>query len=320
VDRVVKAVVVGAGSIGRRHVSALLARPDVESVTVVTAWPGASSALAADRRLTYTTPGTPVDADVAFVAVDTDRHIAAATPLVQAGIDTLVEKPISHRREDVDALAAAANESGALVCVGYNLRFLPAVAELRDLVASGALGRLLFARFEAGQYLPAWRPDRDYRETYSAFRTRGGGVGLDLSHELDVMRFVLGDPASWRVAARHVSNLDIDSDDLFEGCYDYVGGAVSTVHLDYLSPRLVRAYRVVGEKGESFVDIAKAFSTVTTQANVHTSDDPDSFDVAATYPAQLDAFLSQREGVSTPIATLAEGVRVLELLEDSNAK
>lgn len=314
-----KAVVIGAGSIGRRHVSVLLARPDVERITVVTSWHEAAIALPSDERITLAAPGVTVDADIAIVAVQTDRHIAAAMPWVQAGIDTLIEKPLSQSRAGLGALEAAARTSGALVCVGYNLRFLPSVATLREAVGSGMLGRVLYARFEAGQYLPAWRPDRDYRETYSAFRSRGGGVALDLSHEVDAMRFILGDPLHWQVVSRHVSDLEIDSDDLFEGRYDYEGGAISSIHLDYLAPSLVRAYRVLGEGGEMLVDVANARTVLVTRDGVRVSDDFASFDVAGTYPAQLDAFLAAREGVETPIAMLADGIRVLDLLEDSRA-
>ena len=315
-----KAIVAGAGSIGRRHVASLLCRSDVERVTVVTSWPGAAAAMPADARLAIVAPGDPVDADIAIVAVETDRHIATATQLVEAGVDTLIEKPLSHSRTGIDALAAVARESGALVCVGYNLRFLPALAALREAVVGGTLGRVLYARFEAGQYLPDWRPDRDYREIYSASRARGGGVALDLSHEVDAMRFVLGDPVDWQVVSRHVSDLAIESDDIFEGRYDYDGGAIAAVHLDYLAPRLVRAYRVLGEDGDMLVDVANARTVVTTRSEVRVIEDPEQFAVGATYPAQLDAFLAARDGAETPIATLADGIRVLDLLEDSHAR
>ena len=316
-----RAAVIGSGSIGRRHVSALVARADVERITVVTSWEGGAAALPDDPRIAVIAPGKAFDADVAIVAVDTDRHVAAAIPLLERGIDTLIEKPLSHTRDGLDALASATAASGARAFVGYNLRFLPAVRLLRDLVSSGALGRVLYARFEAGQYLPDWRPGRDYRETYSASCARGGGVALDLSHEIDAMRFVVGDPRAASVVRRHVSDLEIDSDDLFEGRYDLAGGAIASVHLDYLAPHRVRAYRVLGSAGEATCDIANGTLTVTHLGGEPTAEtDPALFNVAATYPAQIDAFLAAHAGGDgDTLATLAEGTRVLELLEDSHA-
>lgn len=319
-DRLVKAVVIGAGSIGRRHVVALLARDDIERVTVVTSWPGAAENLPVDERIVLTAPGAAFEAEVGIVAVETDRHIDAALPLVTAGIHVLIEKPVSHRREGLTALRDAATDSGAGVFVGYNLRFLPALTALRNAVADGTFGRVLYARFEAGQYLPDWRPGRDYRQTYSASHTRGGGVALDLSHEVDAMRYVLGDPLDWRVSSRHVSALEIDSDDLFEGQYEYESGAVVSVHLDYLAPRRVRAYRVLGDRQEVTLDVANARTVTFSEGGETVLSDRPAFDVPATYPAQLDAFLTAARGVSvTQLATLDDGVRVLELLEARDA-
>jgi len=316
----VRAAVIGSGSIGRRHVSALLAHADVERVTVVTSWAGGASMLPDDPRLEVVAPDVAFEVDVAVVAVDTDRHVAAALPLLMRGIDTLIEKPLSHTHDGLDALVAAAQESGAQAFVGYNLRFLPVVRMLRDLVGSESLGRVLYARFEAGQWLPDWRPERDYRETYSASAVRGGGVALDLSHEIDAMRFVLGDPQTVNVERFHVSDLEIDSDDLFEGRYDLVGGGIVSVHLDYLAPQRVRVYRVLGSSGEAICDIANGAFTVTRDGVTDTHDDAALFDVAATYPAQIDAFLAAHAGgVGDVLATFADGVRVLELLEDSHA-
>lgn len=319
-DRVVRVAVIGSGSIGRRHVSALLARADVERVTVVTSWADGAAALPDDPRLEVVAPDAAFEADAAIVAVETDRHVAAAMPLLERGIDTLIEKPLSHTRDGLDALVAAAQESGARVFIGYNLRFLPAVRMLRGIVGSGVLGRVLYARFEAGQWLPDWRPGRDYRETYSASAARGGGVALDLSHEIDAMCFVLGDPRTVSVERRHVSDLEIDSDDLFEGRYDLPGGGMASVHLDYLAPRRVRTYRALGSDGEAVCDIANGTFTVTRDGVTDTHDDAALFDVAATYPAQVDAFLAAHAGgAGDVLATLADGVRVLELLEDAHA-
>ena len=84
-------------------------------------------------------------------------------------------------------------------------------------ISSGAIGSLYFAEIEVGQYLPAWSPLSDYRESYSARKERGGGAASDLSHEIDYMRYLFGDPVSWKIMKSKVSDLDINCEDVFKG-------------------------------------------------------------------------------------------------------
>ena len=78
--------------------------------------------------------------------------------------------------------------------VAYNLRFLPVFREIERILREAVIGQTLFVRIEAGQHLGAWRPARPYALGYSASTARGGGVALDLSHELDYMRMLFGHP------------------------------------------------------------------------------------------------------------------------------
>ena len=102
------------------------------------------------------------------------------------------------------------------VYVGYNLRFHPLINKIRALCR----GRKLWTiHVFCGSYLPDWRPGRDYRETSSAMRDSGGGVLLDLSHELDYIQWLAGRLEVDHAVSEKVSDLEIDSDDilLFSG-------------------------------------------------------------------------------------------------------
>ena len=125
--------------------------------------------------------------------------------------------------------------------VAYNLRFHPLVTRTRELLT----GRTpLNAQFHVGQYLPDWRPGTDYAASYSASAAKGGGVLRDLSHELDLTRFLLG---SWkRVTALggHFSELAIDSDDQFSVLMETARCPLVGVHMDYLSRTVRRGYTI----------------------------------------------------------------------------
>ncbi|MGE4553641.1 MAG: Gfo/Idh/MocA family protein [Desulfovibrionaceae bacterium] len=204
-----RCLVVGHGSIGARHARLLAAAGhEVRLVTSRPApfpgWPTLDAALDAGP------------ADYVVVATPTALHHEALETLARRGFSgtTLVEKPHFDRPRPLPSLAGPLR-------VAYNLRFHPAVRELAGMLPGR---RILSMHLYAGQYLPDWRPGRDYAACYSARRDLGGGMLRDLSHELDLACHLAG---PWReVAARggHVSDLDMDADDLFclllatEGC------------------------------------------------------------------------------------------------------
>ena len=199
------------------------------------------------------------------------------------------------------------------------MRFLGAIRYLKESVAQGIIGDPYFGRIEVGYSLPLWRPDRDYRTLYSASSAKGGGVALDLSHEVDYMRYLFGQPRSWKVVRTKVSSLEIDTDDLFEGVYRFDNGFVCSVHMDYLQPHRRREIRILGSKGSIACDLTG--SLLRTQAEgceeVCVTDER-MFDVPGTYVEEMRHFVASVKGVEEPCVTLDDGIEALKLLQDSH--
>jgi predicted dehydrogenase len=245
-----RALVVGLGSIGRRH-----ARN----------WAALGLGPVAVCRQTNTTQPEPlgIDArefrdldealddrpDVVLVTNPTSLHVATACKAVQAGAHVFVEKPISHTLEGVAHLLSEAERSQKLLMVGYNLRFHPGLARLRQLLEHGAIGKTVSARAEAGEYLPDWHPWEDYRTSYSGRAGLGGGALLTFSHELDSLCWVLGAPSRVAAIAAHASSLEIDTEDVGELILQFPNGPLASVHVDYLRRPPSRSLEIVGEEG-----------------------------------------------------------------------
>ncbi|WP_206951650.1 Gfo/Idh/MocA family protein [Trinickia acidisoli] len=198
-------LVIGYGSIGARH--ARLAAALGADVACVTSHPGAPFPRFASiaHALAESRPGHVV------IANATGLHAQTLQELARAGFDgrVLVEKPLCSTLDEIDEMPAALPFH---VAVAYNLRFHPLIQALRDALA----GRPLYsACFYAGQYLPQWRPDRDYRTSYSAHSDQGGGVLRDLSHEIDLALWLCGRPRSITAVGGHLSHLEIASDDVY---------------------------------------------------------------------------------------------------------
>lgn len=246
-------IVVGAGSIGQRHLRNLLAlghdvvavfepgdarRDEVRRVAP------ARCLVTGDERAVFER-----DADAAVICSPTHCHLDQALAAVRRGWHVFVEKPLSHTLAGIDALVDEAARGRRAVLVGCNLRFLPSLQLVRRLVEDGRIGRPLSARAHCGYYLPYWRPATDYRDGYGARQATGGGIILDSIHEFDYLTWLLGVPREVFAYAGKVSTLEIDTEDTADVLMRFDYGTVANVHLDYLQRTYRRSCDLIGEDG-----------------------------------------------------------------------
>jgi predicted dehydrogenase len=174
------------------------------------------------------------------------------------------------------------------------------------------LGRIVRADLEAGQWLPDWRPDQDYRKSYSAHRTQGGGVLLDLIHEVDAALWLLGDFEHVDGYAVHASSLEIDSDDCAGILMARGGGPITSVRVDYVSRKPVRKYTVVGDRATATWDL-RASKIILDDMNGSQSIQlaANAFDVSTTYLSAMRELLDAIKFNRPSAQPLEEGVRAL---------
>ncbi|HEC14314.1 MAG TPA: Gfo/Idh/MocA family oxidoreductase, partial [Rhodospirillales bacterium] len=185
-----KLLIVGLGSIGRRHVA--VAR-ELEPGMEIMALRRAGSACGDVVVFTSLDEALNARPDAVIIANPAPLHVATAQAFVEAGKHVLIEKPLSDRLDGIDKLLASSRRRGTVLQVGYCLRFHPSLIAMKQAVAEGRIGRILSLRAEVGHYLPDWRPGSDYRSAVSARRDLGGGVLLELSHEIDLARWLAGE-------------------------------------------------------------------------------------------------------------------------------
>ncbi len=259
--------------------------------------------------------GWNMSPDVAIITTPTSSHLQLAIEATRRGCHFFVEKPLSDTLEGVDQLVAAVAEAGIVSLVGCNMRFHPGVRALKKLVDAGALGSILSAHFEFGQYLPDWRPLDDYRTTYSARRDLGGGVILDAIHELDYATWLLGDVSDVACFADHVSKLEIDTEDAASILLRFRAGAVAEVHLDYVQRAYSRSCKLVGELGTARWDYTRPDLEVYL---AHTKEWRttrlfDEWDPNAMYLDEFQHFLRCLDGEEMPLSDVVAGRNTLSL-------
>lgn len=247
-------LVVGLGSIGQRH--ARLARALLPNVRIAALRHGPTQEAVAgiERNFSTMAEALAFAPQAAVVANPANHHLGAARALVAAGVPTLIEKPLADRRDGVEQMLAVAKSKGVPVLTAYNLRFVPSLMHLREAVCEGLIGRVLSVRAEVGQYLPDWRPEMDYRQSVSARRALGGGALLELSHELDYLRWIFGEVDWVQAFTGRQSSLEIDVEDTVHLIMGFVSAGatpppVATVTLDFVRRDTTRGCTVIGEQG-----------------------------------------------------------------------
>ncbi|WP_334156911.1 Gfo/Idh/MocA family protein [Oryzomicrobium sp.] len=308
------------GSIGQRHLRNLRATyPDAE-IAVWRRSGGADEAppAGADRLCLSLEEVLAFLPEAAIIASPASVHLEAALALAGAGVHLLVEKPLSVSAVGIDALIHLCQARDVILMVGYNLRFMPSLMRLRELVRAGAIGQVLSARAEVGQYLPDWRPAADYRQGVTARAALGGGVLLELSHDIDYLLWTLGLPARVTAAGGKYSDFDWDVEDLAELLLEYDNPRrLVSIHLDMLQRSPTRTCRVVGSEGVLLwdciadrLDLFQAADRQWRQVDVLRLDDKNLM-----YIDQLTAFVDCVRTGRQPTCTGGEGRQVLQVVD-----
>jgi predicted dehydrogenase len=265
-----------------------------------------------------TGPAALGSADLVVVATDTSRHVADTTAALDAGSRrVLLEKPVAPTGDEARPIAS--HRRAADVWVAAPLR---AHLGFRHLLTQVDLvGRPVSAHVRCQSWLPDWRPDRDYRESYSARRDEGG-VLRDLVHELDYAEVLLGPPSLLAACLEQHGPLDIEAEQAATLLWQTPAATV-TCRLDYITRPPSRGITIRGPEGGLDWDLTTA--TVThldaaggTRTTSFLADlDRDTVmttQARAALELTPDAAPAQRHTAGAP-ATLAEGLATLGLCD-----
>ncbi len=288
-----KVAVIGLGNIAtryRRNLKSLF--PNVE-LLVMSASGRIPTEEISDSDGIVTSIEALIEANVELVIVASPApfHAQHSIPLIEAGIPTLIEKPVTTTCEDANAIKKAIDEHGTPVAVGYCLRYLPSAQKLKVLLDNKAIGTLYNVHIEIGQYLPDWRPSKDYRECVSANEKLGGGALFELSHELDYAQWLLGPLKLQHAILRSSDELDLQVEDMADILALTESGAVASIHLDFLQRKAHRQCSFVGSEGRIDWDLILNQLTLTTAAETKVLYSEPEWDKNQMYLAMVTDFI-----------------------------
>ena len=300
-----KVLIIGLGSIALKHIKAL--QELYPSVVIY--------ALRRKGEPSKGIKGVIEIFDMDEIAVDTLSFILISNP-TSVHYDTIqkvirYKKPLFIEKPLFGALSKEANDlvmevgrQGIPTYVACNLRFLESIVKIKELLVGRRVNEV---NVYCGSYLPDWRPNVDFRKVYSANKEMGGGVHIDLIHELDYVYWLFGAPTRTQSFFNNKSSLNITAYDYANYLWEYDDFSVSVV-LNYYRRDSKRTLEVLTEEGTFLVDLLK---------NIISYNDKLVFQSSQlslqTYTAQMQFFVEEILNKQTKFNTIVEGYKVLEL-------
>ena len=315
-----KFLCIGSGSIGKRHMRNLLSigfdpsdivavdpREDrlreVKDLGISTVYSSFEKAI---NSGTY---------DAAIVCSPTSMHIDQGIELANRGVHMLMEKPLAHNLEGINELKSAISNKKVTLLMAYIFRFSPLTKKVKELLNSGAIGKVLYIRGEFSEYLPDWHPYEDYRSYYMAEKEQGGGSILDQSHIMDMVHHLFGSFDTVFALNGNLSELEVNSDDYSELAIRLKNGIIASIHTDIFGRDHKKQLEIKGESGnilwnptENLVSYYNAEEKVKYQYNKFSND----FNL--NYIEELNHFISCIQGKEVPLASLEDGIETMELI------
>ena len=159
--------------------------------------------------------------DIVYITNPIYKHMQFAIKFAKKGANLFIEKPLSHNLENISLLKDLARRKNIKISVGYQLRFHPGIKLIKKILKEKKLGKLQSGIFHFGEYLPLMHKYEDYTKTHMSKKNQGGGAVLCLSHEVDLIRYLLGEPKQIKSSIKKLSNLKINVEDTLEAKLKY---------------------------------------------------------------------------------------------------
>ncbi len=235
----IRAAVIGVGYLGRFHAQKYASLDGVDLIGVVDTDEGRAAEIAAECA---TKAFTDFDAiaekvDAVSVAVPTSLHAQVAIPLLERGINVLLEKPMAGTIAESEQIIAAAEKSGAVLQIGHLERFNPALVKLAPSITQP-------------MFIEAHR--------ISPFKERGADVDVILDimiHDIDIILSLVKSPIS-SIEAVGVPVLT-DAVDISNARLRFESGCIANITASRISADVMRKIRIFQPDSYISIDCAK---------------------------------------------------------------
>lgn len=307
-------VIVGLGSIGRRHARLLSQSQDVNLAYCDSQ--KEMLALAEKEIGNYPqyldfTSALDSQPDAMVIATPHHLHVEQTLAAIERNIHVLCEKPLSDSLTEAEKLAYAASQSSAIVHIGFHLHFHPGLMRLKELISKGKLGTILHAHCRVGSYITLVNSASRYQETTE------GALLMDYAHQPDILYWLLQlAPKSVHVTAGKSGSMEFTSNPNFLAMTStYDQPMISTVHLNYIQMPERHEYEIVGDEGWALLDgntgeLRIGYKSANKELHEHFPFERDQM-----YRDEHTAFLEAITGDRSPETSIQDGLISMRIID-----
>lgn len=249
-----KILIAGLGSIGQRHLKVLeeagfsnisVTDPDPKSVQkALGMYPDVKPVNSLEAGLSQ-------KPDAVFILTPPKLHIPMAIMAAESGCSIFCEKPLSDSFDQIEELQKMVLKNKVTFAIGLCFRYHAGILELKRILDSGRLGRLISIRSIMGEHFPTVRPD--YKTLFSS---KYSGA-FDLIHDLDLALWFAGQSVSdVHCIYGNYSDIDIEAPDLAEIMLNFKNHCIATVHLDFFHQPRKRQIELICTGGTAEIDFS----------------------------------------------------------------
>ena len=250
-----KILVIGSGSIAQRHISNLVLLGH-EVLVHSKFFAGRDLVIDGVKLKVIEDPNWVVYGGV-VIANSTNEHMPFALLCATSGLPIFIEKPLSNSLDLIYEFLGIVEKKKLVVEAGFMLHAHKQINEIKSYISKKYLGDICYVRAAVGQWLPEWRPGRDYRTGYASTKDQGGGVLLDLIHEVELVQSLFGKIQDKRIYKGNCRKLEIETESIATINGIFENGAICHIEMDYIRRNYVRELEIVGDLGSLYWDYSK---------------------------------------------------------------
>lgn len=311
-------LIIGSGSVGKRHARNLAALGC--RISCVDPREDRRREFAAETPIvgSFETTEKALETgglDGVVVASPTFYHPANTLAALEAKIPVLLEKPVAKTAAEARIMLKAEQATGVPVLLGYTWRWWPPLQRLRERLAAKEVGALRHVQFHMSAHLADWHPWEPYQEFFMASAALGGGALLDESHWIDLMVWLFGKPERLIGRVEKISDLQIDADDNVDVLAIYDSGLRVSLHLDLYGRPHEKFIRFIGDGGTMMWSADPNRIAIGREMVQKWEEETFTCERNEMFVAVAKEYLDVIAGRAKPSCTLAEGARVMELIE-----
>jgi predicted dehydrogenase len=309
-----RALVVGGG-IGLRHLNNLRTILPETDIRLLTSHSHLEEEYRGTELVEDLNAAKRFNPEITIVANPASLHSRVVSYLAPTGTAFFIEKPLAASLQDALIIQNACKLYSSFVLIGYNLRFANSLKFLKEFIDSQEYGQVVTVQADVGQDLRTWRLNKDYRKSVSAQSFLGGGVLLELSHEIDYLTWIFGDLHHVHSLTGSVGNLDVDVEDFAFIHFTTSSQIPISLNMDFFRSGKTRQCVIVCSNGTLKWDgIAGSVSRLLNDGTWELI----KFwreDLSGTYAKEMKYFVDCVSASTTPLCNIDTAINTLKIIE-----